>query len=183
MEEEVEVPVVKGALKLGVIVGVVSVILTFIAYVVDSTLFANWWFNLGIGLITLVAVVVLGISFRNSNGGYMSFGQAFLFCFLTFAVAGLLSALFNILLYTVIDTELAEFVVNETIRKTTEVYEKLGLPQAQVDEQIETMENDLRAGFTPAGFIKNYLLVMIGYAVLSLITGLIVKKNEPIEDY
>ncbi|MEL7148009.1 MAG: DUF4199 domain-containing protein, partial [Bacteroidota bacterium] len=95
----------------------------------------------------------------------------------------LIGMVFQILLYTVIDPELSEYIVTQTINKTSELYDSLGMPEAQVEEALEEMETDMRAGFTPVGMLKNFALVSIGYAVLSLITGLIVKKNEPIEDY
>lgn len=183
MKEEVEVPVFKGALKTGAIVGLISIILTLVIYLASPGTMAKIWYPFLTGIIFIVIVTVLGVRFRNSHGGYMTFGQAFLFCLITFAISGLIGTTFSIILHHVIDTGLADFLTKESIKNMTDLMSSMGAPQAQMEEELAKKEGEMLDAFSVGGIVKGYFLVLIGYAVVSLITGLIVKKNEPIEDY
>ena len=183
MENETKVPVVKGAIKSGVIIGLISILITLIVYLASPDLFAVWWFGICLIVLIIVLVTVFGVKFRNANTGYLSFGQSFLYCWLSFVVAGLFGSIFSILLYEVIDPDLPNFIINESIKNTAEIMRGFGANEASLDLQIEQMEKDLPANFQVGGIIKNFFIMAVVYAVISLITGLIVKKNEPIEDF
>jgi hypothetical protein len=56
-----------------------------------------------------------------------------------------------------------------------------GAPQDKIDETVAKMKDDLPNQFSLSGQILGYGKLLIWYAVLSLITALIVRKNEPVE--
>lgn len=183
MENEAKVPVIKGAVKSGAIIGLISILISLIVYLASPELFAVWWYGIGLIVLVIILVTVLGVKFRNANTGYLSFGQSFLYCWVTFVVAGLLGSIFSVLLYEVIDPDLAKFIVDKSIENTVEMMRGFGANEAALDAQMEQLENDMPANFEVGGIIKNFFIMVIVYGVISLITGLIVKKNEPIEDF
>ena len=94
----------------------------------------------------------------------------------------MIGSISNILLYEVIDPDLAGLLVETSIENTARMMESFGAPSSQIDEALAQMETDLQQQFSALGVIKSYGWGLIIYAVLSLITGLIIRKNEPIED-
>lgn len=167
------------AIKSGVMLGVVGIVLTLLFYLVDPTLLAKWW----VGIITLVLSLFLvcyfGIQHRNEIGGFMAFGKAWVYSMQLFVVAGLISTVFNILLYNVIDTELAGIVADQAVENAEAMMSNFGMPEDQMDEALEKARTDTLDRFTVAGSLIGFLWGLIVYAVLSLITGAIIKKKEP----
>lgn len=183
MEEEIEQPtVIQHALRIGLILGVVSIILSLLFYLIDPTLFAKWWLNLIILLIVIIAIVIIGINYRKSIGGFISFGEAFKHGFVILLISGILSGAFTILLFQVIDPDLKEVVMDASIEQTEAMMEKFGVPDDQMEEALEEAETKMNESFSLGGQIKGQLWAIVFYAVLSLITGLIVRKQEKISD-
>jgi len=183
MEEENEqMTVMQNALRMGVILGVVSIILSLIFYLIDPALFAKWWLNLSILLGVIIAVVVIGINYRKSIGGFMSFGDAFKHGFIILLTFGVLSGAFTILLFQVIDPDLKTVVIDASIEQTTAMMENFGAPEDSIEEALEEAEVSMEESFSLIGQLKGQLWAIIFYAVLSLITGLIVRKQEKISD-
>lgn len=181
MERENATPVAAGA-KAGAILAAINIAITVIMYVADPAAMANWWLGLLILVLNLVLVVVFGIKYRNSVGGYLAFGKAYIHGFVALAVSGFIVILFNILLYTVIDPDLVGVITEASIEKTAEFMQNMGAPSESIDEAIAQMEKDMPGRFTLSGFLTQYGIGLIIYAVVALITALIVKKNEPIAD-
>lgn len=171
------------ALKSGLYVGIINALLTIILYVVDPTILANFGVGFGIILLNFVLVIVFGIQYRKEVGGYLSFGQAFLHGFLTFAVAGLIGILFNVLLYTVIDPDLPEVIAAAAMENTAEMLEGMGMAAGDIDAAMAEAEASTLDQYSVAGMLMSYVWALIIYAIVALITGLIVKKNEPVENY
>lgn len=167
------------ALKWGGILAGISIVVVMLIYAIDYTMMAGFSF-LGIMLVVgLVFVTYAGINYRNEIGGYIPFGKAFLHGFAVFAIGGIVTTLFNLLLYKVIDPSLAENLTEAIISNTESVMQRFGAPQESIDEAIDKMREDMPNNFSTFGLLKNYFTGLIWYAILSLITGLIVKKNQP----
>ncbi|MEX2336047.1 MAG: DUF4199 domain-containing protein [Fulvivirga sp.] len=169
--------------KAGVIIAAINILLTVIMYVIDPTIMANWWVGLLILALFFILVVVYGIKYRKSLGGYLAFGKAYLHGLSALVVALLVGMIFNILLYTVIDPDLAGVITDASIEKTSEMMRNMGAPDDAIDEALGKMEQDMPARFTLLGFVKQFGIGIIVSAIVALITGLIVKKNKPIEDF
>ena len=96
-----------------------------------------------------------------------------------FVVAGLIGTIFRILLFTVIDTELAEIVTEKAVENTAAMMESFGTPEEAIDQALEDARTSTMESFTVAGNLKGFGFAVIFYAVFSLITGAIIKKKEP----
>ena len=172
---------INHAVKNGVILGVVSILLVVIVYVVDLAFLATLKF-LGIMLVLgLGYVVYAGINYRNEIGGYLSYGKAFMHGFILLAVSGLLGTAFNILLYHVVDPELPTKLTEAIIRNTEEMMAGFGAPQGTIDQTIDGLRVEMPGNFSISGLLYGYVKAMIWYCIIALITSLIVRKNESIE--
>lgn len=167
------------ALKWGGIFAGISIVITMLIYAIDYTLMAGFTFILIMLAVGLGFVVYAGINYRNEIGGYIPFGKAFLHGFAVFAIGGVISSIFTILLYTVIDPDLPVNLTEAVISNTESMMQRFGAPQESIDEAVDKMREDMPNNFSAFGLIKGYFTSLIWYAILSLITGLIVKKNQP----
>jgi hypothetical protein len=174
-------PLYKHAARWGLIAGVINIVLFIVYYVVDLGLMVDW----KVGIFTMVLyigfAIYAGITYRGEIGGYMAYGKAFQHGFILFAVSALLSSVFNILLYNVIDPELPAKLTDVTIEKTEQMMRGFGLDEAALEKAMEDTRGRMEGQFTIVGTIKSYGIFMVVAAVLALITSLFVRKNEPLE--
>lgn len=170
----------QNAVKHGLILGAISIVMTLLFYVIDYTLLAT----IKVGLISLVVFlgygIYAGISYRKEIGGFLSFKNAFLHGFALFAISALLSTIFNIVLYTVVDPELPAKLTEVTIQNTQEMMAGFGMPEGeQMDEALAKARTDAEGRYTVGGLALGYVWALIGCAVFALISGAIVKKKRP----
>tara|TARA_B100001245_G_scaffold180745_1_gene138869 strand:- start:608 stop:1129 length:522 start_codon:yes stop_codon:yes gene_type:complete len=169
----------KNAVKSGVYVGVLSIIFVLLAYVIEPTYLAKWWFGIGILVINLGLVIYFGLQYRKEEEGYLTFKEGFLHGFVLLLVAGIIGTVFQILLYTVIDPELPQIITEAMVAQQEAMLQKFGMQGAQLDEAIEKIKEETPKNFTAGGLLKSYAFGTIFYLIISLITGAIVKKSEP----
>src|SRR5690606_31480436 len=167
------------ALKWGGIFAGISIVVVMLIYAIDYTMMAGFTFMLIMLAVGLGFVIYAGINYRNEIGGYIAFGKAYLHGFAVCAVGGIVTTLFNLLLYKVIDPELAQNLTEAIISNTESTMQRFGAPQDSIDQTIDKMREDMPNNFSAFGLIKGYFTSLIWYAILSLITGLVVKKNQP----
>ena len=169
------------AAKWGLILGGVSIALTVIAYAVNYTILADWKFVIFVLLLLLGATIYAGINYRNEIGGFLPYGKAFQHGFVLLAISGIISTIFMILLYTVIDTELPAKLTEVSIENAQKMMESFGMPEDKMDQAIEDARKRSEGQFSAIGSIKSYGFGLIFYAIVSLITSIFVRKNPPEE--
>ena len=161
-------------LQYGILLGAISVVFNLMLYFLDlhytqesAVQWVNWFIT--------ISVTVLGIyNFRSSNEGFLALGDA-----LKLGLGiGVIAAFFAIA-YTFV---LLNYLDPDTIEKTMEITqnklmdENPEMSQEQLDQIIEMQKK-----FSGIGVISTVILVMnlvFGF-IISLITGLILKRNRP----
>ena len=94
----------------------------------------------------------------------------------------MINSIFQYILYNVIDPGLVQMILEETIRKSTELMEKFGSSQEDIDKTIESLqEQDI--SFTPKRLMSNYMLNLLFGAFLSLVISAILRKKPTNSDY
>ncbi|QDH81389.1 DUF4199 domain-containing protein [Echinicola soli] len=172
----------KAALRSGMILGLISLVISYLVYFVDATLFASSWMLLLVAL-TFVLVLVFGFSYRKELGGYISFGAAFQFSFLTLIIAGVIGMIGQLLLYMVIDPALPQVLADQQMQNTMEIMESFGASDAMSTEQMDEMKQGFLDGYTVGGQLKAFGFALIIYAIIALILGAIIKRKEPTSSY
>lgn len=170
----------KDAAKSGAILGLISIIFGVIVYIIDPTLFVKWWFGLIMFAMSLALVCYFGIQYRNNQHmGYMTFGEAYKHGIVVFIVGGFVGTLFNLLLFNAIDPDLPQVLTQATLDQTYGMMKSFGAPESAIDTQMEALKAEIPKQFSPLGTLKGFGFALIGYAVLALISGAIVKKKQP----
>jgi hypothetical protein len=166
----------KNGITFGVIIGVVSALITATIYAVDLNLFTAWW----IGVISILTYLILGIVLlvktKKELKGVFSFKDAFTTYFIATVIGILISALFNIILFNVIDPSAKETVNELIIRYTTNMMQKFGTPASTINEAISKMkEND---PYSPVELLKGSLFSIGFSSLFGLILAAIFKSKS-----
>ena len=178
MEDENGQSIYQHAIKFGLYLAGISIAIVTIIYAVDLSILATFKFLVLVIVIGLGFVIYAGINYRNSIGGYLPYGQAFIHGIGCLLVSGLISTGFNILLYHVIDSELPKNLTDAIMANTEEIMRNMGAPEDSIDEALSKMKGQ-KDQFSIANLALGYLKASIFYVVVALITALIVRKNEP----
>jgi len=171
----------KHALRWAIIMGVVSILYTIILYVIDYTLMVQLKM-LFIALALYFGIAIYGgIDYRKSVGGFLSYGKAWQHAMIVFAISALISTLFNLLFYNVIDSELPAKLTEASMENTRQMMANFGAPEDQIDKAMADAKTRTEGQFTPIGMAKGYLFILVVSAVMAAISSIFVKKNEPVE--
>src|SRR3970040_412292 len=107
----------RNGITFGVISGIISALVTTSIYAIDLNLFTSWWVGVLILTIYLIIGIVLLSKTKKEVNGIFSFKDAFTTYFICAVVGILISTLFNILLFNVIDP-----AAKDTLRELTIKY-------------------------------------------------------------
>lgn len=183
MEENTKSPF-QAAIQPGLTIGLISLVLTYIAYFIDSGLLASGWFGLVMIVLFFALIIFFGRQYRSELGGFMTFGTAFNFSFIAIIISGLVGLIGQIVLFQVVDPSLPEVLAEKTLQSTLEMMESFGAsPDSLPAEQLDEIKESTLSNFTLAGQIKNFGFGLIAYAIVSLILGAILKKRDKSLDY
>lgn len=182
-DESAEKPsLLTQGVKFGVLLAMINIIFTLMIYVIDISFMVKWWYQISILVLNIVLIVYAGIHYRKQNGNLLSFKDSFIFIFFVLIVSGLIGLGFRILLFNVIDPSLPENLTQATFDETIAMMEKFGLPDEQVDQALDDLEQEretIISNYQPWGIIKGFLWFILAYVVFALIIGAIIKKSKP----
>ena len=183
-EVEVSQPTLpKHALISGVITGGISVFISLFTYFMSVGKFVEGWADFVTMFTVLGLVIYFGIQYRKVIGGYISFKDAFLHGLIIFTVAGLMDRSFQYVMYNFVNPDLVQMKIDQSIEGIVQMGEILNFSEDTMDAQIETIEKELKNAYNLGKMFWGYLLSVLIYAGISLVTALIVRKREPEDDF
>lgn len=163
--------VLMNALTWGVIIGLISIVYSVVLYMLNQS------FNRALGYAGII-ILIAGLAFAMKNyrdsvlEGIMPFGKAFGFGVLIVVVSGLLGSIYTYLLYTVIDPELQQKLMEFSAEK---MLESGRVTEDQLEQTMEFTKKFMSPVYlTVSGFIMNCIFGTI----VSLIVAAIFKKEE-----
>ncbi|MFV5702677.1 DUF4199 domain-containing protein [Flavobacterium sp. XS2P12] len=133
----------RNGITFGVISGIISALVTTSIYAIDLNLFTSWWVGVLILTVYLIIGIVLLSKTKKELNGIFSFKDAFTTYFICAVVGILISTLFNIILFNVIDPAAKDTLRELTIKYTVSMMQKFGTPASAINEAIAKLkEND-----------------------------------------
>lgn len=165
-----------NTIKMGILIGLLGIIINVLIYVINPAYFANFSFALILFVVYVTAYFFAMYSIRKSNGGYLSFKEAFFVALGVMMISTFLELSFKLVLYNVIDTELAGFIQDRTVENTTAFMEKFNVPEEDIEKAVEKI--DVEGQFSAISMLKGYGWGILISAVVALIIAAIVKKNK-----
>lgn len=178
--QEIEQNNSQHSIKWGLMLGLVSVIITLIIYVIDIAIFAKPYFAFIYLVVYIAFIIYAGRDYRKQVGGFLSYGKAFLHAFVIFIMAGFIDRLFLYILFNFIDPQAAQTLIEITMDSTMQAMEAFGAG-ANNPEMMDEMAKGMAEAYTVWGLAKNFLFMIIAYAIGAAIIGAINKKNPPQE--
>lgn len=164
------------ATNLGLVLGGVSIVLFLIMAIIQG----GMMFSLVMGIISLIFIIALPIYFirrqRAASGGFISFKDAFLTAFIGLIISGVIYLIFSFVYANYIDPSYIDNLVNQQVAGSMK-FMKGNMPEDQMVTALTKMENDIRHGFTLSGMLRTFGIMLIAYAILSLILAAILKKK------
>ena len=166
--EQQSTSVWKSALTTGVYLGIVFILTSVVFYVMGNP-FSKVAQYLTYPIM-IAGIALAQISYKNSLGGEMTYGQAFGVGVLAMVFASVISGVYTYLLYEIIDPSLQEqlriFTEEEIMKK--------GIPEDQLEMSV-----NIAAKFQKP--IIMFVMAIVGGAfmgaIISLITAIFTKKN------
>lgn len=170
MDENSKKPFLKPALIYGAIMGFVGILISVIFYVTDL-LFKPWAGILSL-VITIFVLVYLLRAYRNEYlNGLSTYGRLVLMSLAIGLVSGILAAVFNYLLYYVIDPDLVQRTLTFTESK---LMDNPRIPENMIDKAMERAAR----GLEPLRLVRKALIgntIFLG--VVGLIAAIFLKKE------
>jgi hypothetical protein len=165
----------KSCLKYGIIMGLVSVVLSVLIYMLDLT-FATW-IIIPVIIVTIITLFLLQRSYRDTyENGYISYGKSLGAGMIIFLYSAIIVAVYTYLLYKVIDPGL----IDKTIAASTAKLEAKGLPEASIDAGMKMQAKMLKPGIISITQVFNTLLTGL---LMSLVSSIfIAKKGNPLTE-
>ena len=182
-EEEEVVSPFQTAVKAGIVVGLVTLAIYYVAYFIDVEALSSAWIGFLLLGISLGLIIYFGIDYRRELGGFMSFGVAFQFVFITFVISGLISTLGNILLFQVIDPSLPGVLADAQLESTIALMDRFGAGNQITSDQMAEMRTSFEESRSVLGLTKAFGISLVIYAILALILGAIIKRRDKSLDY
>jgi hypothetical protein len=182
METEVDsnqVTLIQDALKKGLILGAVHIILFVVMYYIFPDMLAGFSYLFLIMAINLGYCIYQGIEWRNGLGGFMGFGTGFKHAFMIMFFNGLLNAVF-VFIFMFVEPGLPDAMADAQLESSTYWAARFGAPEDAIDQMKEKFDREeITKRFTPLGQLIGIGFVSIFYAIGALIVALVTRKNEP----
>ena len=166
----------KNGLSFGLISGVVSVLITAILYSVNLNLFLSGWITfLKISLFISFAITLI-LTTKKELQNNLGFKDTFTTYFLFAVTSLLISTLFEVILFNLIDPSLKETLKEMSIKYAVELLQKFDTPAAKINEAIKNIKDNDQ--FSILQLIKGYFTYLLVSCILGLIlSGIFKSKN------
>ncbi|WP_281987423.1 DUF4199 domain-containing protein [Aquimarina aggregata] len=163
----------KIIINYGVILGVLSVLMGVVIYIMDGYAEQNWVHTV-IGLAIIAGVIVYGIkAFKAVNGGFLKLGEAIKVGIGIALIGGIIAVIWTILLMNVIEPGIVD-QINDVQRE--QMLERFpDMPEEQLNQSLEMAKK-----FTSPYIISAVALIwnlFVGL-IISLIAGLAMQKRQ-----
>ena len=167
----------KIALNYGLLLGLASIALSVVFYVMNVHLERPWWTSV-IGILVMTVIIVYGLkAFKKDNEGFLSLGDAIKVGLAISVIAGIISAIYNYVFMTYIEPDLVTQMLEMTREQMIE--QNPNMTEEQLEMGLSMTEKFMSPGIMAAFSI--IFTLFLGF-IISLISGLIMKQNRP-ENY
>ena len=165
----------KSCFKYGIILGLVSVVMSVLFYVMDL-MFASWIMIPSI-IVTLIVLFLLQRSYRDTyENGFITYGRALGSGVVMLLYSAIIGAIFAYLLYAVIDPGL----VDKSLAAAQAKLEAKGMPEAAIEAGLKVQQKMLQPWVISRTTIFG---TMFSGTIMALVTSIFVaKKGNPLID-
>jgi hypothetical protein len=177
-------PLFPSAIKAGVYLAIAGIVLFILEYVADIK---------PVGIMKPILLMLLSFAimiallvfflkkYRTEIGGLITFGNAFLFCFIAFVTSTIISTAFTYVFMNYFDPLYMQHVM-QAQKEFMENYLQGKVSEEQLTKTMEQIDLQAAKANTLLQTIKNMSFGLIFGLIISLIVSAIMKKNPSIFD-
>ncbi|UFH46297.1 DUF4199 domain-containing protein [Flavobacterium galactosidilyticum] len=166
----------RNGITFGVLIGIVSSLITATIYASDLNLFSSWW----IGITSIIVYLVLGIVLLSKTKKEIktifTFKDAFTTYFIAAVIGILISTLFNVLLFNVIDPSAKDKLLEITMKITANMMQKFGTPASVINEAIAKLKET--NPYSTIELLKGSIFSIIFSSIFGLILAAFFKTRS-----
>ncbi|PCJ80504.1 MAG: hypothetical protein COA49_08525 [Bacteroidetes bacterium] len=155
----------------GMMAALISVILSLVAYIIGIEILTGWQIGVAQSVLIITTMVVVSRTIRTNEGGFISYGRVLGHIMLSTLCILFASALFNIILFNVINTDLVDVMVEINTERVAEMMKSFGLDEKLLEETMAETRLEIEKGFTVLGSIKGVIFGSIFWGVIALIVA------------
>ncbi|HNX44928.1 MAG TPA: DUF4199 domain-containing protein [Bacteroidales bacterium] len=134
----------------------------------------------GLGLvISLVILVILLKKYRKTQGGFISFGDAFLFGLIALVLAAVISSVYSYLFMKFFDPEYMKNILEAQKDWMENYFSSKGMSEEQIQAYLDKADQQANLPILKQT-LKSFLISSVFSAVIALIVGAIMKKNRDV---
>jgi hypothetical protein len=173
-----------SALKSGLIIGVVSIVVFIIMYVADYKpvgIMKPILLMLVSVAISITILIVLFKKYRTEAGGFISFRDAFLYCLVALVTGTVLSTIFTVLFIQLIEPDYYKNIM-EAQKAWMENYLSGKVSDEQMTQTLDKIDEQAADMGSIKSTLKNLLGGVIINGIIALIVGAIMKKKPDVFD-
>lgn len=164
----------KIALNYGLILGLASVLLSVVVYVLGQHLERPLWASF-LGLAIMLVIIVYGLkAFKYENEGFLSVGEAIKVGLAISLIAGIISALYNFVFISFIEPDFVNQMMDISREKMIE--SNPSMTEEQMEMGLSISKKMMSPGIMSAMAV--IFTLFLGF-IFSLVAGLIMKQNRP----
>lgn len=179
LQTQAEAPSGKYAvgIRYGLMIGFISIFLNTVnfLYVVKWNFMAFGFFGILTFAVAVIFYCVAVAQQRKLMGGYINIKEAFQTVFVAILISQIMSTIYGLVYAKYIDPECLVRMKESAIA----FFEKIKMPQDQLDEQIKKIDQKLDGSMNPGKLLYSFAQAIIIQSILGLICALIMKKDKP----
>ncbi len=188
MEEQAKIPLFKGSLIYGLIVGLAMIVINLVFYFLDLSF--KSWALIFLAILSVVLLVGALILFRSEYGkGFIKYGQVVLAGLLISIISGILVSGYNYVIFTFDESYFQDAKyyaldkMNEQFDKTQAKYEdrlsddQLDTFQNRLDQQRKKLTRKVKERSVGSTSFLGIFNSIIGGLVIGLLAGIFLKKK------
>ena len=157
----------------GVILGVVTILISVVLYVMNLHITMSWVGG-ALNFLAMIIIIIYGINeFKKSNGGILSLGQSIKIGVGIALVAGILGVIYQLIFINIIEPDFMDKMMQMQMDQMIE--NNPDMSQSQIDMSMEMGKKFTSPWITTAISIVSSLFFGL---IISLIAGLVMKKEN-----
>ena len=168
---------INPGIKWGLIAGAAAVFVNMSIWDSSREMYFSFLLGLIVALVFVVFSVLAGLEKKRKLGGQIEFKQALQPVFLTFVIGGLFAVGCTYAYTNFVDPTFQEQAKHYAIVLTERMANSFGMPQEQIDEQIEGIKQ-LDYSLSPGKAVLTYFSLLIRYFVLAAIVAVCIRNKR-----
>ena len=166
----------KNGVTYGVISGFISVLILTLIYSTDVNLFISRWIATLKVTVFIGLAIILIVNTKKQLNGVLDFKDTFKTYFIFACISLLISTLFEMLLFNLIDPSLKDTLKELSIKMIVKFLENFNTPADKINEAVKNIQDNDQ--FSVLQLIKGYFSYLVMCTVLGLILAAIFKTKS-----